>query len=288
MPQSFEQLAAQVPGSTPALMQWLMTQLAAQHAPAVLLRSMTDTGWPIAVAQAALATCAPTLPVPAPTPSATSLLGPDLQRHPSTMDVGDRHVSVLLSLQNPHLVLFGNLLSDDECDQLIADARPAMARSRTVATQSSGEEINPDRTSQGMFYTRGQTPTVARLEARIAQLLRWPVENGEGLQVLNYQPGAQYKPHHDFFSPSEPSSAALLQRGGQRIGTLVVYLNDVPAGGCTYFPYPQLRIHPRKGHAVFFGYPVADSSTLTLHGGDPVLEGEKWIATKWLRERAFH
>jgi prolyl 4-hydroxylase len=27
--------------------------------------------------------------------------------------------------------------------------------------------------------------------------------------------------------------------------------------------------------------------TRTLHGGAPVLEGEKWVATKWLREGAF-
>lgn len=286
MPQSLEQLTAQVPGSTPALMQWLTAQLAAGHAPAALQRSMVETGWAPHIAQAALSACTspPSAPTPTPQPGH---LGPDLQRHPSVIDVGDRQVQVLMSLAKPQLVLFGNLLSDAECDQLIADARPAMARSRTVATQSSGEEINPDRTSQGMFYTRGQTPTVQRLEARIAQLLRWPVENGEGLQVLNYLPGAQYKPHHDYFNPSEPSSAAILQRGGQRVGTLVIYLNDVPAGGCTFFPETQLRIHPRKGHAVFFAYPKADASSLSLHGGDPVIAGEKWIATKWLREREF-
>ena len=213
--------------------------------------------------------------------------GPDLDQHPSWIDVGDRQVQVLLSLQKPQLVLFGNLLSHAECDALIDGARPAMARSRTVATQTGGEEINPDRTSRGMFYGRGQTPTVERLEARIARLLRWPVSHGEGLQVLHYLPGAEYKPHHDYFNPQEPSSTAILRRGGQRVGTLVIYLNDLPAGGCTYFPETQLRIHPRKGHAVFFGYAQPQAHTLTLHGGDPVIEGEKWIATKWLREGEF-
>lgn len=284
MPQSSEQLAALVPGSTPALMEWLQTQLAAGHAPSTLQHSLLHAGWAPHIAQAALLACTQPVPVPRETGPQP---GPNLQQHPSEIDVGDRRVQVLLSLQKPHLVLFANLLSDVECEQLIADARPAMARSKTVATSSSAEEINPDRTSHGMFYVRGQTPVVTRLEARIAQLLRWPVENGEGLQVLNYHPGAQYKPHHDYFNPQEGSSAALLRRGGQRVGTLVIYLNDVPAGGCTFFPESQLRIHPRKGHAVFFGYPSPDLSTLTLHAGDPVLTGEKWIATKWLREREF-
>lgn len=282
--QSLEQLSTQVPGSTPALMQWLTTQLAAGHAPASLQQSLVDTGWAPEIAQAAIAVCTQSR-------LGTSLLSampePDLRHHPSEIDVGDRRVQILLSMHQPRIVLLGNLLSDAECDQLIVDARPAMARSRTVVTQTSSEEINPDRTSRGMFYTRGQTPVVAQLEARIARLLCWPVENGEGLQVLHYLPGAEYKPHHDYFSPQEPGSSALLQRGGQRVGTLVIYLNNVASGGCTFFPESQLRIQPRKGHALFFSYPSPHASTLTLHGGDPVVAGEKWIATKWLRERTF-
>ena len=43
----------------------------------------------------------------------------------------------------------------------------------------------------------------------------------------------------------------------------------------------------RRGNAVFFSYSVPHPDSRTLHGGSPVLEGEKWIATKWLREREF-
>lgn len=285
MPNSLEQLLAQVPGSTPELMQWIQTQLAAGHSSAALEKSLLRTGWSPDLAQAALQAC--NSPLQQHRQPHSAMPGPDLQSHPATVDVGDRLVQVLMSLHLPYVVLFGNLLSADECAALITSAQPAMARSRTVATSQSAEEINPDRTSDGMFFTRGQTAVIQRLEARIAKLLRWPLENGEGLQVLRYLPGAQYKPHHDYFNPSEPGSATILQRGGQRIGTLVIYLNDVPAGGCTYFPQSQLRIHPRQGHAVFFGYPHANAQSLTLHAGEPVLEGEKWIATKWLREREF-
>lgn len=287
MPHSLEQLLAQVPGSTPELMQWIQTQLAAGHSSAALEKSLIRAGWSSDLAQAAVQACSAPQKQHIQTYSAIAIPGPDLQSHPATVDVGDRQVQVLMSLHHPAVVLFGNLLSADECTDLIASAQPAMARSRTVATSQATDEINPDRTSHGMFFTRGQTAVVQRLEARIAKLLRWPLENGEGLQVLRYLPGAQYKPHHDYFNPSEPGSPTILQRGGQRIGTLVIYLNDVPAGGCTYFPQSQLRIHPRQGHAVFFSYPHANAQSLTLHAGEPVLEGEKWIATKWLREREF-
>ncbi|MBQ0131201.1 MAG: 2OG-Fe(II) oxygenase [Comamonas sp.] len=287
---SLEQLSASVAGSTPALLQWVQTQLAAGHSPTTLIQTLIDAGWQPAVAQATLEAMTlqwagqvssqpPTSPARMPQPNLSGA---------HSIDVGDRKVQVLMSLQHPHVVLLDNLLSPQECEALIADARPAMERSKTVATQSSGgEEINPDRTSHGMFFQRGQTPVVQRLEARIAQLLQWPVDHGEGLQVLNYHPGAQYRPHHDYFNPQEPGSAALLRRGGQRLATMVIYLNEVPEGGCTYFPESRLRIHPRQGQAVFFGYPQPQAHTLTLHAGEPVLAGEKWIATKWLREHTF-
>jgi prolyl 4-hydroxylase len=68
---------------------------------------------------------------------------------------------------------------------------------------------------------------------------------------------------------------------------VVIYLNEPEEGGGTSFPEARLRIQPRKGNAVFFSYAQPQAHTPTLHGGDPV-RGEKWIATKWLREREFH
>ena len=113
--------------------------------------------------------------------------------------------------------VLGNLLSGRECDALIESARPALARSRTVETRTGGEEVNADRTSNGMFFQRGQTPEVTAVEQRIARLVGWPMENGEGLQVLHYRPGAEYKPHYDYFDPDEPGTPTILKRGGQRV-----------------------------------------------------------------------
>jgi len=138
-----------------------------------------------------------------------------------------------------------------------------------------------------MFFGRGETDLVRRLEARIGRLLRWPVENGEGLQVLHYLPGSEYKPHYDYFDPAQAGTAALTRRGGQRVATLIIYLNQPQRGGATTFPDLGLEVLPRGGQALFFVYDRPHPSTRTLHGGAPVWEGEKWIATKWLREREF-
>ena len=281
---SSAQLSAQVPGSTPALFDWLSEQLHAGFESQALLQALVQRGWSNAIAQQAIRLLTTESPGPHSLPSGPA---PALHNAPSAIDVGDRQVEVLLSIEHPQIVLFGNVLSDAECDAIIAAARPYLHRSRTVQTQTGGEEINSDRTSEGMFFQRGQTLEVGLLETRLAHLLQWPVENGEGLQVLHYRPGAQYKPHHDYFDPAEPGTPRILHRGGQRVGTVIVYLNEPEAGGATFFPETRLRVHPRRGHAVFFGYEKPVAETLTLHGGEPVLSGEKWIATKWLRERHF-
>ena len=65
------------------------------------------------------------------------------------------------------------------------------------------------------------------------------------------------------------------------------YLNTPEAGGATVFPDVGLQVAPVRGNAVFFSYDRPDPATRTLHGGAPVSAGEKWVATKWLREGRF-
>jgi prolyl 4-hydroxylase len=220
-------------------------------------------------------------------PPAVKVPDPKLDEAPLYLDGGDRRVHIVQAMYNPRVVVFGGLLSDGECEGLIALAKPKLARSLTVSTDTGGEEINQDRTSSGMFFQRGENELVQRIEARIGRLLDWPVENGEGLQVLHYQPGTEYKPHYDYFDPAQPGTPTIVKRGGQRVATIVMYLGEPEKGGGTVFPDVHMEVAPKRGNAVFFSYERPHPSTKTLHGGSPVLAGEKWIATKWLRERAF-
>ena len=273
-------------GITPELRRWMVEQASAGCTPESVLQAMKAAGWQESVALAAMEEVmtrhvASMAPPPA-------LPQPDLRLSSRQVDAGDRMVDVLVSMRLPLLVVFGGLLSDEECEALIEAARPRLLRSLTVQTSTGGEELNADRTSQGMFFRRAENEVVARVEARIARLLQWPVENGEGLQILRYPPGAEYKPHYDYFDPREPGTARITQRGGQRVGTLVMYLNEPLRGGGTTFPDVGLEVLPKRGHAVFFAFDRPHPATRTLHGGAPVLEGDKWVATKWLREKAFH
>jgi prolyl 4-hydroxylase len=276
---------------TPELRQWIVEQAQAGHGPESVLTSMLASGWNEDVAVEAMeATLREYLDhqaVEQGLPPAIPVPDPNLDESPLYLDAGDRQVCVLQAMYDPRVVVFGGLLSDEECDALIALAKPRLARSLTVETKTGGEEINADRTSNGMFFQRGENELVRRIEARIARLVNWPEENGEGLQVLHYRPGTEYKPHYDYFDPSEPGTPTILKRGGQRVGTMVMYLAEPDKGGGTTFPDVHLEIAPKRGNAVFFSYERPHPSTRTLHGGAPVLAGEKWIATKWLRERRF-
>ena len=276
---------------TPALREWILEQARAGHRPEAVLDAMKASGWREDVALDALDTvltgalaqraAADALPPPNAVPE------PALDGSPVSVWAHDREVRVLMSLRQPRIVVFAGLLSDAECDEMVALAEQRLQRSHTVDTATGGSEVNEARTSEGMFFGRGEHPVCQRLEARIAALLRWPVEHGEGLQVLRYQPGAEYKPHYDYFDPSHSGTPSILKRGGQRVATLVTYLNTPTRGGGTTFPDIGLEVAPVKGHTVFFNYDRPHPSTRTLHGGAPVIEGEKWVTTKWLRVGRF-
>lgn len=207
----------------------------------------------------------------------------------NAIDTSDRRVNILFALNAPRIVLFDGLLSAEECDELVRQSRAKLQRS-TVVNAATGEyDVHPDRTSSGTHFLRGENALIRRIEQRIGELVSCPVDHGEPIQILHYTPGAEYKPHFDFFDPGFDGNDKVLAMGGQRVATLVMYLNDVEAGGSTVFPDVGLDVLPRKGNAVYFAYTTEDGQLdrRTLHGGSPVGAGEKWIATKWLRQRPY-
>lgn len=128
-------------------------------------------------------------------------------------------------------------------------------------------------------------------------------EHGEGLQVLHYEVGQKYESHFDYFL--EDFSTA---NGGQRIATILMYLSDVEEGGETVFPNAKgnisavpywnelsqcgkegLSAKPKRGDALLFWSmrPDASLDPTSLHGGCPVIKGDKWSATKWIRVNEY-
>jgi prolyl 4-hydroxylase len=76
---------------------------------------------------------------------------------------------------------------------------------------------------------------------------------------------------------------------GQRKSTLLVYLNDTFTEGETEFPSLNIKIIPKKGKGIFFYNIGKDEKVLndSYHKGNPVVNGEKWIATIWTHVNKF-
>ncbi|PLT32825.1 2OG-Fe(II) oxygenase [Bacillus sp. V5-8f] len=189
----------------------------------------------------------------------------------------DREIHIIAKIEEPLIAILGNVLSEEECEQLILMAKDKMRRSKVGAER----EMNAIRTSSGMFFEDGENQTVAKIEKRISSIMNIPIEHGDGIQILKYVPGQEYKAHYDYFSPISRASE------NNRISTIVIYLNDVEEGGETFFPKLNFSVSPQKGMAVYFEYFYNENylNELTLHGGAPVLKGEKWVATQWMRRQ---
>jgi prolyl 4-hydroxylase len=142
-----------------------------------------------------------------------------------------------------------------------------------------------------MFFYQRENPVITMLESRIASTVGIPIVNGEGLQIVHYRPGGHYKCHWDYFAPDWANSEKVLARGGQRVITFLMYLNTAPpnAGGETFFPLENLAFQPVEGMALWWHNLTEDGQVdkSTYHEATPVVEGEKWIMTKWIRERTF-
>lgn len=206
-----------------------------------------------------------------------------------TIHTTDRRVRVALRVAQPVIALLEGLFSDEECDELIRLSRAKLQRSTIVDPETGQDQVIDDRSSFGTFFNLNENAFIAKLDRRIAEVMHKPIENGEGLQILNYTVGGEYKTHFDYFPLDDPGSAAHIAKSGQRVSTLVIYLNDVERGGETVFPHVQLSVVPKKGSAVYFEYcnSLGQVDAHTLHGGNPVEEGEKWIATKWMRQNTY-
>lgn len=193
----------------------------------------------------------------------------------------------MITIKVPDAVVYGNFLSVTECAELIAQAEGQMQFSKVVDRASGKAVLGDGRTSSTMFLKRGQTDLVTRIEQRISNVTGLPVEHGEGMQILRYNVGQEYRKHYDYFNPDRETTPHHIKRGGQRIATFLMYLNTPEGGGETTFPHAGISVCANEGNALLFRYDTPSPTTKTLHCGEPVTSGVKWVATKWIRQSKF-
>jgi len=282
---------------TPELLRWVDDQLGRGCDPAEMIEAMVTVGHTRQFAEGVIGAASGRRGTSAPLAASDvdeehvnevpEPLSASLASGVNSLDVDGHRIDVLVNIHHPRIIVFGNVLTGDECEALIGASRPKLARSETVNRASGGTELNEARTSEGTYFFHDASPLLEKINRRLARLTRWPLANGEPLQILHYDVGAEYQPHYDYFAPEDAGTPALLAHGGQRVATLITYLNTPEAGGATVFPDIGLEVAAIRGHAVFFAYDRPQPASRTLHGGTPVTAGEKWIATRWMREGVY-
>lgn len=168
---------------------------------------------------------------------------------------------------------------------MLVEMIEAHRRPSTLLSDRAGRGF---RTSESCDMDRW-SPQVRPTDEAIASLLGFDPGHGETMQGQRYAPGQQFRAHHDHFHPDESYWADMQASGGQRTWTAMIYLNDVAEGGATWFPRAGIKVAPQRGLLLAWNNMKPDGSPneLTLHEGMPVVDGVKYIVTKWFREGSW-
>lgn len=211
------------------------------------------------------------------------------------------HMEMTVSSVAPRVMEIDNFLSDYECRYLIHMAQRKGLTPSTVEGASSVDTRT--RSSQTSWLSRQSDKLVETIYRRAADVLQIdesllrhasPHHDNiashhaisEDMQLVHYQKGQEYTPHHDFVYPSISN-----RHQPSRFATLLIYLHAPTEGGETTFPrslqstfHDGLTVLPKVGKAVLFYNMLPDGNVddLSQHGSMPVDNGEKWIANLWV------
>jgi prolyl 4-hydroxylase len=178
----------------------------------------------------------------------------------------------------------GEFLTASECQRLMrmidTVARPSSLYDQDYATgfrTSYSGDLDP------------YDDLILAVSRRIDDLMGINGICGETIQGQRYFPGQEFKAHNDWFYTDQDYWKTERKRGGQRSWTAMAFLNTVEKGGETHFVEVGAKIEPKPGVLMVWNNALPDGSPNenTLHAGTPVIEGVKYVLTKWYRTRRW-
>ncbi|WP_419571048.1 2OG-Fe(II) oxygenase [Rheinheimera sp.] len=189
--------------------------------------------------------------------------------------------------QSPLVAEVDGFFSDMESDYLIHQAQFLLEPAQVI-TEQGGHEHHHFRTgSTAALGSRNLDFVATWLNARVNRFLSVQDGQAEPACVLHYATGQQYKLHLDVLPPD--SEFTSVTRGGQRMLTALVYLNEGFSGGSTLFPKLGLDIPARRGKLLVFENCSANGDVYenSLHAGSEIESGDKWVLSRWFRQTPF-
>lgn len=183
-------------------------------------------------------------------------------------------------------VIVDSVLSRADCKRIIDISEPKFSTSELVGIEGG----DSTRTSQTAWLSKDD-PVARKILKKACEITGKNMCNCEDIQVVKYEPGTYYRAHHDSCCEDTEACLEFENRGGQRVGTLLVYLNDDFTEGETHFPNlgdKKFKVGPGSG--IFFrplGTDDARCHPMALHAGLPVRSGVKYLCNAWVREGNF-
>jgi prolyl 4-hydroxylase len=187
------------------------------------------------------------------------------------------------SWEHPQIVK--DILTPEECQYIIDKAEPMFARSTVVGIEGA----DASRTSQTAWISKTD-PVAQKVFEKALEHTGKTLAECEDLQVVKYKPGTYYREHHDSCCDGSQGCLDFEKEGGQRVATLLVYLNDNFTDGETHFPNLDLKLKADPGSAILFrplGSDEAKCHPKALHAGLPISSGVKYVCNAWIRENKF-
>jgi len=183
-------------------------------------------------------------------------------------------------------VIVDSILSPDECKYIMKKANSLFAPSTVVGIEGQ----DSSRTSETAWISKDD-PIAKKVFMKACELTGKSIDCCEDLQVVRYKPGTYYRAHHDSCCDDSDACKHFETLGGQRVGTLLVYLNEEFTDGETHFPdHGDVKMRASPGSAIFFRPLAADAAQChpkALHAGLPISSGTKYVCNAWVRENNF-
>lgn len=234
-----------------------------------------------------------------------------LSRH-TTVDISQFGNSVRILHVSPPVLAIDGFFSRKECEECfeVVNTSPDDTKddSNEAGDKNGPMQVNSatfsplsqsKRTSTTWFCHYHQTPSLlCKAHALLSPACSLP--NFEEPQIVRYRTGQEFSWHYDEIPMQQ------CDNGGQRIATLLVYLNTMNSkyGGGTVFRdlyeysqigkskkkvKKQLTMRPKMGSALLF-FPAFRDGTpddRTLHKGEVAVSKTKMIAQMWIHQGEY-
>jgi prolyl 4-hydroxylase len=196
------------------------------------------------------------------------------------------------------LRLWQDVINHDDCDRLINLCRPAVINTMAGV---GGNNYHTIRKADSIWLDEewlkpNDAKLVSNIRETISELSEKPISMLERLHIIRYNEGDYFLPHYDFFSQKNEYSDIVHaisdsdDMSEQRTESWMLYLNDDFTGGETFFQRENIIIDARKGGIVSWKNICKDGSLNfdSLHSGEKINSGEKWIAITWIRNKNYN